>query len=279
MLNIPQSINIGFLTIHFYGIIMAVAVIAAWLIANYFAKKYDEFNKTANNHNTISTSNILEQATPYILIFGLIGARFWHVITDWQLYWPGWQEAFFIWQGGLSILGAVTGGVIGWLVFFKQKKLDQDKIWLIPDVIVLSLPFAQAIGRIGNWINQELFGLPTNLPWGIWIDHNYRPLQFINEEKFHPLFAYEAILMLATGLFLWWLVKKRINWLGTGFFTIVYLFIYSTIRFMLDFLRIEKSQTFTIFDHDFGINQLILIFVIIISIYLLKKWWLSGKEI
>ena len=132
------------------------------------------------------------------------------------------------------------------------------------DIIIFGLPLGQAIGRLGNYFNQELYGLPTSLPWGIFIDVQHRIASYTHVERFHPLFAYEMIFTAAFGIGLWMYslrVKKPIK-IGSGFYFLVYVLYYCFVRFCLDFLRIDKTY---FLGTSLGLNQVILILLMLIT--------------
>lgn len=180
-----------------------------------------------------------------ILVFSVVGARVWHLLTDWHLYSSNFWQVFAIWKGGLSILGGLFGLGLG-LVFVA--KLEKVGYLFLLDTVALALPFAQAIGRWGNYFNQELYGLPSNLPWSI----------LINGQKVHPIFLYESVLMLLLGLIL--NKKNEAKKIGTGWYFFVYLFVYLIFRFLLDYLRVQK----TMFSQSLGLNQVIILLVLMI---------------
>jgi phosphatidylglycerol:prolipoprotein diacylglycerol transferase len=204
---------------------------------------------------------------------GIIGARAYHVLTDWPLYQSYFIRAFEIWRGGLSIIGAVMGVMIGvwiFLYFFDRRKKTLS-FWQAADALVFGLPFGQAIGRMGNYVNQELYGLPTNLPWKIFIDPAHRLPQFADVQFFHPLFAYEMIGDMCIGCLLWWCARKKIWQVGEGKFFLLYVMIYATLRVALDFLRPDKSL---FLGSLFGVNQVILSGVLFgACAFFTKKIW------
>lgn len=199
-------------------------------------------------------------------LFSIIGARAWHVATDFYLYRNNLTSIFFIWNGGLSIFGGILGGILG-LVFssfvlrgVKEKSLQvkKDIILKLLDYSVFGLPIGQAIGRLGNYFNQELYGLPTTGFFKIYIDKNHRLPGFENIEYYHPLFIYEMVAMGLFALILFFVQKKRnvlIPKIGTGKLFLVYVLYYSVTRFFLDFLRIDKA---VVLGGDLGTNQMIL---------------------
>lgn len=172
----------------------------------------------------------------YMVIPGLIGARLYHLLTDWPLYRADPVSALYIWNGGLGIYGAILGGLIGLFVFARKKSLPY---WILADLIVLALPLAQAIGRFGNLFNRELAGGVTNLPWGMSLSGF--------TEKFHPAFLYEQVLNLLLFFTLLILAALRKIKPGRGQIVAVYLIGYGIIRFVVDFFRLEPRIIFGVF--------------------------------
>jgi phosphatidylglycerol:prolipoprotein diacylglycerol transferase len=144
-----------------------------------------------------------------------------------------------IWRGGLGIPGAVIGGVLG-LYLYARRREEPLIRWL--DVAAPGIPLGQAIGRWGNFVNQELYGAPSNLPWAITIDPANRLEAYKDVATYHPLFLYESLLNLANAGFLLWLARKHGGRLKQGDLFLVYLVTYPLIRFLLDFLRLDASQ-------------------------------------
>jgi len=139
------------------------------------------------------TPDTLELVIAVAIPCGIVGARIYHVITDYQLYFgPGRDplDALKIWNGGLGIWGAVAGGVLGGYLVGRRRKV---RFPAMLDAVAPGLVVAQAIGRLGNWFNQELFGRPTTLPWGLEIDERYRPTAYEQYATFHPTFLYELL--------------------------------------------------------------------------------------
>jgi prolipoprotein diacylglyceryl transferase len=169
--------------------------------------------------------------------FGIVGARLYHVITDYQLYFgPGRQplDALKIWQGGLGVWGAIAFGVLGGYLVARRRKIAFPAVL---DAIAPAILVAQAIGRLGNWFNQELFGRPTALPWGLEIATEYRPAGYTQFATFHPTFLYEILWSLAAALLLVWL-DRRFR-LGHGKVFALYVMLYCAGRFWIEALRID----------------------------------------
>jgi phosphatidylglycerol:prolipoprotein diacylglycerol transferase len=247
------------ITFHWYGFIIGLAAVSGIWLSSKKAKKYN------------IPAEQFESALWWGIVSGFIGSRLWHVFTDFSYYSNSLIKILFIWNGGLSIIGGIAGAVIG-LFIFSKRKTTSSKLFLLSflDVAVFGLPVAQMVGRIGNYLNNELYGIPTNLPWGIFIAPEFRTSQYLNSAQFHPLFAYE---MICTGIFalaLWWCDYKKYNLkIGSGLITMSYILYYSVVRFLLDFLRIEKSYQFW----GLGFNQVILLLTsVVFLVVLLSKF-------
>ncbi len=223
--------------IAWYGVvIMLGAVAGAWLAAR-------EVKRRGGDPETVWDVLI------YLIIGGVIGARLWHVFTP-----PpssiaqGYTTAHYLTHpldlinlrlGGLGIPGAVIGGAIALYYYTRKHKMSFAE-WA--DIAAPSLALGQAIGRFGNYFNQELYGMPTDLPWKIYIDPNHRVSGFENFEYFHPLFLYESLWNFANMFFLIWLTRRFEGRLKPGDVLIVYMIIYPIGRFLLDFLRLDASM-------------------------------------
>lgn len=244
------------LSFHVYGLIIGVAIVVASFLIAHTAKKYSVADKT------------IEQLLWVGIIGGIIGSRLWHVLTDFHLYADDVLSILYIWQGGLSIVGAILGGLLGLWLFARMRKNKTDSLLTFLDLTIFGLPLAQAIGRLGNYFNQELYGLPASLPWKLYIAPEFRMAGFQNSEYFHPLFAYEAIALTGFGVAVWWLDQKNMLDVGSGRLALFYLLYYSAVRFLLDFLRIDTAYKI---GGILGINQLVLIAVFCSALVLLKK--------
>jgi phosphatidylglycerol:prolipoprotein diacylglycerol transferase len=221
----------------YYGIIIMLGAVAgAWLAAREAKRR---------GHDP----EIVWDLLVYLIIGGVIGARLWHVFTP-----PpssieqGITTAYYLThpldlinlrKGGLGIPGAVIGGVIVLYFYARKHKLNFAE-WA--DIAAPSLALGQAIGRWGNYFNQELYGAPTNLPWKIYIDPRARVSGFADYEYFHPLFLYESLWNFANMFFLIWITRHFEGRLKAGDVLLVYLITYPVGRFLLDFLRLDASQ-------------------------------------
>ena len=169
--------------------------------------------------------------------FGIVGARLYHVITDYQLYFgPGRHplNALKIWEGGLGVWGAIAFGLLGGYLVARRRRIAFPAVL---DAIAPAILVAQAIGRLGNWFNQELFGRPTTLPWALEIAPQYRPPGYEQFATFHPTFLYEMLWNLAAAALLVWL-DRRFR-LGHGKVFALYVLLYTAGRFWIEALRID----------------------------------------
>lgn len=220
-----DSIELGPLTIRMYGLCIALGVIAAVMIAS---KRWQDRGGHPDDISTLAL---------WCVPAGVIGTRIYHVATDWRKYQDDWLEAFNITQGGLGIPGGIAAGVlVGWLVARRHGWPMRDLF----DSAAPAIPVAQAIGRLGNWFNQELFGRPTDLPWGLEIDELNRPAEYVDQETFHPTFAYEALWNLAlAGLII---VVGRRGVLRRGELFLVYMGGYGLGRFWVEGMRSDDAS-------------------------------------
>ncbi len=172
--------------------------------------------------------------------FGIIGGRIYHVATDWEKYFgpnQNWVDAFKIWNGGLGIWGAIFFGGIGAWIGCKYYGI---KLPPFADAIAPGIIFAQAIGRLGNYFNQELFGRPLDTSWGLEIAEKYRPVGFENFETFHPTFLYELIWNVLIGFAL--IILDRKFKTGHGRLFALYVAFYSVGRLFIENLRIDEAR-------------------------------------
>lgn len=172
--------------------------------------------------------------------FGIVGARVYHVLTDPELYFADGRnpwDAFLIWQGGLGIWGAVAGGAVG--AWIACRRYDA-RLSEVADAIAPGLLVAQAVGRLGNWFNQELFGRPTDVPWALEIAPENRPDGFEQFATFHPTFLYELLWNLAAAALIV-LVDRKVRLTGGRAFAL-YVMLYTAGRFWIEQLRIDTAN-------------------------------------
>lgn len=235
--DIPLPFNLQPFHIYFYGIFIMAGVIAAAFLAQAEAKRRG------------MDPDFLWDALFWVVLAGIVGARLWHVFTpppsmveqgittQWYLMHP--LDMLNIRNGGLGIPGAVIGGALALWIFCRRKKTS-FLTW--GDITVPGVALAQAIGRWGNFFNQELYGKPTNLPWKIYIDPLHRVPGYENYDYFHPLFFYELLWNVLNMALLLWAARRFEKWLKPGDIFLAYMFMYAIGRFGLEFLRLDASQ-------------------------------------
>ena len=218
--------NILGINIYYYGIIMAIAITAGVLISDYCGSKFFGLKKEA-----------IIDLSPYIIIFGIIGARLYYCLLNYNFYLRFPTEIFAIRHGGISIHGALIGGFIGLCLYAYRHKFSVAKLC---DTLAIGLPLAQAIGRWGNFFNSEAFGLPTDLPWKLYIAPQYRPIPYQDNDFFHPTFLYESILDIIIFFILLFLTKRGVK--KDGNIALIYVILYSVARIFVELLRIDSVR-------------------------------------
>jgi phosphatidylglycerol---prolipoprotein diacylglyceryl transferase len=233
--------SLGNFEIRWYGVILALAILVSYYVARKQAWKFGIGTKAVDDYSF------------WVTIVGILGARVYHVLFSLNYYSKNLSEIYKIWHGGLSIYGAVLAGIV-FTYFYAKKKAYT--FWQIFDLIALSLPLGQAIGRFGNFVNQEAFGTPTNLPWKIYIEPQHRPVQFVNESYFHPTFLYEALFDVLVFFILYKLIGKT----KPGMIGLLYLIIYSLGRFFIEGIRVDSF-----FIGGFRADQVVAFLIIVFA--------------
>lgn len=231
--------------IYFYGVILALAIVMGTFVSDYFGEKFFGFKK----------ETIVDLA-PYLIIFGILGARLYYCLLNYNFYMRFPTEILAIRHGGISIHGAILGGLVGLTIFAKRRNLSVFKLC---DTTAIGLALAQSIGRWGNFFNSEAFGTPTNLPWKLYIAPQYRPIPYSDVNYFHPTFLYESVLDLAIFGILVFILKKGWN-KKEGNLALIYLILYSLVRICVESLRIDSVRDI------FGVPVAIFVSICIIII-------------
>ncbi len=270
-------LQVGGITFHWYGLIVGIAVLAGWKMISIRSQREQ------------IPGEVFETLSLRVIVGGILGARLWHVFTDWHLYAEHPWEAVYIWRGGLSILGAVAAGmlVLWWQLWQRRLKQVEPQISLpkLLDLAVFGLPLGQAIGRLGNMVNQELYGTPTHLPWGFFISPEYRLPGFESVTHYHPLFFYELIATSSFFLWIWWhdwrqhQSKTPSSWwqLGQGHYFLVYLLYYCVVRWCLDLIRLPHPPELWF---GMGVNQIVLLGTAsVVALLMLKDVWPTKKKV
>ncbi len=227
------GVHLGPLYIHFYALILLAGILAGTWLTSRRAQKYG------------FTSDDVWNGLTWAFIPGLIGARLYHVLTPTpasglttQYYLEHPIEILAIWNGGLGIYGAIIGGALGLWAFAYRNHYSLPRLL---DLAVPGILLAQAIGRWGNFVNNELYGAPSSLPWAIYIPPDRRVPGYEQYSTFQPLFLYESIWnLLSLGVVL--LIERRFRAvLRNGDLMLIYLMFYGTGRFLLDFVRLDSN--------------------------------------
>jgi prolipoprotein diacylglyceryl transferase len=247
-----SSISIGPIELNAYGLMIALGVIAAvWLTGKRMEKK------------GVGTSDDISAIAMWAVPAGVVGARLYHVVTDWDRFSGNIGDIVKVWEGGLGIWGGIALGVLVGMWSARRRGLDT---LAVVTCATPALALAQAVGRWGNWFNQELFGGPTTLPWALEIsDAKTSAAGYAVGTTFHPTFLYESLWCLVLcGVLL--LVDRKVS-LRPGRLFFVYSAGYSLMRFFIEGLRIDKA-------HESGglrLNQWVSLAVFVVSCAVLVR--------
>lgn len=240
-LLINPILHLGLFEVRWYGLILAASILAAYFLCRVNSWKFG-----------ISPSDI-DDFSFWAVIIGILGARLYYVAFNYPYFSQNLSETYKIWHGGLSIYGAVLLG-LAFAYFYSRRKAYS--FYQLFDLVALSLPLAQAIGRLGNFVNQEAFGLPTDLPWKMYVQPRFRPLEYSSESFFHPTFLYELLLDVIVFLIL----RKLVGRVKSGVIGWSYLLLYSTGRFFIEAIRLDSF-----FVMGFRVDQVIAAVLILVS--------------
>lgn len=278
----PILLSLGSVNIYWYGFFVAIGIALALWLTIWLGQKHG-----------LAKEKIIDLCF-WLIIFGIIGARLYHIMIEWDYYLGRPAQALMIWKGGLAIHGGIIAGLLTTYYFYKKQQIN---FWLLTSIIVPGLALAQAVGRWGNYFNQELFGLPTDLPWGIPINVMARPTEYIVEKFFHPTFLYESLGSLIIFIILlsahFYVLKKQKRDNNTDsdtnvdastsdsinknansylFITLGYLMLYSVLRFVIELVRIDHTLLFFGWRWPQVISILIILCSIAIIIYRKRKF-------
>jgi len=233
----PSSgiVHLGPLTVHLYGLTLLVAILlCVWLTTVRWKRVGGE-------------SDLVIRVTVWGVTFGVIGARAYHDITSWsEVPSPKWKGIFEVWEGGLGVWGGILLGTIAGLIVVKRAGASRA---LFMDAVAPGLLLAQGVGRIGNWWNQELYGKPTTLPWGLKIDIAHQtaiPPQYLDAKAYQPTFLYELLWDLAGVVLLIWIARRKT--IRPPALFALYVAYYCFGRFFEELMRIDPSH------HIFGLR-------------------------
>lgn len=231
----PLINGVPMFAVRWYAVLILTGIVLATVLAAIQAQRDGE-----------NVNHVWDGVTVVVLM-GIIGARIYHIFSEpaggyagWHYYLQNPQKIIAIWEGGLGIFGGIIGGVLGSVLFAWKRKL---KCWQWMDYAAVGMPLAQAFGRFGNYMNRELYGPPTTLPWGLRIPAEYRIAPYTDlttyppDTLFHPTFLYESLGCLIVFLVLFWLVTQKKTVLKHGDLAMGYLIGYAVVRFGVEFLR------------------------------------------
>jgi len=250
-IQIQPYLVIGSIRIYIYSIILLCTLFILLFLVDKF-KKYD---KNLKNLDVID-------AALFCIIPSIVGARLYHIITDWNLYANNISEIFSIWDGGLGIFGAILGALFGMLIYSKFNKIH---FFSLVNITAFLLPISQIIGRYGNLVNQEIYGPPTDLPWGVFIRPENRVAGYENFQFFHPAYLYEQIGCFILVIIQFYIFRKLK--LKSNIFIGTWLIGYGLIRFTVEIFRLSDK-----IYYGLSFNQIVSLAIIITgTIYLIYK--------
>lgn len=220
----PFVLQIGPLAIRWYGLLFATGVLlGTWLAQREAIRRGEDPEQLLN-------------VIVFGVMAGLIGARLYYVLFNWGYYGSRPLKILAVWEGGLAIHGGLLAGGLTAVIYSVRKKLP---VLTYLDIMAPSAPLGQAIGRWGNFFNQEAFGIPTDLPWKLYIEPYHRPPDLATYEYFHPTFLYESLWNLLVFAILYFLLRRRLQPIR-GALLLCYMGLYSVGRFFVEGLRIDS---------------------------------------
>jgi len=222
-----NGFNIGPLRVTYYGILVTTGVVLGWMLTK---RRF-----LAGGGSVEHVEKILLR----MVIWGFIGARLAYVSTHLSRFEGEWWKVIAIWEGGLALYGGLAGGALA--IWWTCRQLDV-RMSMFLDALAPGLPLAQAVGRWGNYFNQELFGTPSTLPWAVEIEPQYRPPEYAAYETFHPTFLYESLWNFALAGSILWLGKRYASLEGR--LIGIYFIGYGLMRFLLELIRTDTEFRF-----------------------------------
>jgi len=236
-LTINPIIDLGFMSFRLYGVTMALAIVTAYFFARSQSWRFGINKKEIDDY------------TFWTVVLGFLGARVYYVAFEWNYFSQNLTEIYQIWHGGISIFGGLIAGLVFTYFFSRRKAYSFYQLF---DLIALSVPLGQAIGRFGNFFNQEAYGSPTNLPWGMWVDGTY----------VHPTFLYESVL----DIFIFVLLGKFVGRSKAGVIGWLYLGLYALGRFFVEGLRTDSF-----FVIGIRVDQIVSVLILVVSASMLLR--------
>ncbi len=263
LLSIPSpsggEIELGPVSIHAYGLMLLLAIVAATVLTGIrWVRRGGDWD-------------LVFQVAVWGVAFGIVGARLYHVVTSWNEVPEEWWGVFAVWKGGLGVWGGIFLGVLAGAVVVRRAG---QSVFRFMDAVAPGLLLAQAIGRWGNWFNQELFGEPTDLPWGLEIDAEHRPLAYLDNETFHPVFLYEFTWNLL-GVAVLLLLDRIFRFRPPALFAL-YVAWYTAFRAYEETLRIDPSQEYFGLRLNFYVS--VGLFVLSLAFFVWWQFFRRGRE-
>jgi phosphatidylglycerol---prolipoprotein diacylglyceryl transferase len=253
-LTIPPVIQIGPVFLRWYGLILAASILIGYIVARRFSWRFGIARIEIDNFAF------------WLTVVSFVGARLYFVVFAYEYFLRNPNEIYRIWNGGLSIYGALIAGII-FTFIWTQKKAYSAKQLL--DLLALSLPLAQAFGRLGNFVNQEAFGRPTDVPWKMYVSPEYRPQAFAELEFYHPAFLYESLLMVAV----FFILRKLLGRLEPGVLAFCYLGFYSLIRFFIEPIRLDSVWLGTL-----RADQVVALIMVMVAGLFILRWQFAKRK-
>ena len=263
----PLVFQLGPIALRWYGLLIAIAVLLGLTLATRLGRA-----------RGIEPS-LIADLLPLLVLGAVLGARLYYVLLEWRQYGGNWLDALAIWRGGIAIHGALLGGSLAAVLFCRWRR---QPFWPLLDVLVPAVALGQAIGRWGNFFNSEAFGLPTDLPWKLFIPLAFRPSEFLDQAYFHPTFLYESIWNLGVCILLLLLFRAasrgRIELLP-GTLSCVYLLAYSSGRVWIEGLRTDPLCLLAAPPFcEGGLRMAQLVSLLLIGLGGAGLWWLYGRH-
>ena len=251
-----HNIELGPLTLHLYGLLIGLGVVLAINLTERLLRRQD-----------VPVERLMTVLLPAVLM-GFVGARLYHVASEPVRYAHDPGDIIKIWQGGLGIWGGIALGTITGLLIARRVGIPRRRLL---DAVAPGIALAQALGRVGNYVNQELFGRPTDLPWGLEVNRVFRPAQYAGERYFHPTFLYEGLIDLSIGVAL---LVLFVRWKGRapGVLFAIYVAAYSLGRFFVEGLRIDDAHSFGPFRQNEWLALTLFVLGTATAVVMQRRW-------
>ncbi|MFL0752763.1 MAG: prolipoprotein diacylglyceryl transferase [Prochlorococcus sp.] len=268
----PELFQHGPFALRWYGLLIAIAVLIGLNLSSQLARQRS------------LEQGLISDLLPILILAALIGARIYYVAFEWRIYSNDWWGILAIWNGGIAIHGALIAGTLAVVLFCRWR---HQSFWDVLDVLVPSVALGQAIGRWGNFFNSEAFGVPTDLPWKLFIPYEVngvlrRPEGFMNEQYFHPTFLYESLwnlVVFSLLIVLFYRGSKGLMKLPSGALSCIYLIAYSFGRFWIEGLRTDPLCLGALPPAcEGGVRIAQLMSMAMLAIGVIGLWWLYGRK-